>query len=194
MIPTGRKIFQSFLLAAVLLAAGPARDVWAADPALAGKTVPADQDKDGRPDHWVTYNANGVRALIASDTNGDGKPDSWKHPIRGMMILKEKDRNFDGRVDDRQVTDFVYDKTLKFNRHLYQWRETDDDFDGIVDTYRVRGEKTPNPDRRGTRIDPAPWSEAKEAAIAKERAAQSSGGSAAKEQVLQMNARQAIQS
>jgi hypothetical protein len=185
---------KTLLLIAGLLSAVLGGVALAANPELAGKTVPADQNKDGRPDHWVTYNANGVRALIASDTNADGKPDSWKHPIRGMMILKEKDRNFDGRVDDRQVTDFVYDKTLKFNRHLYQWREMDDDYDGVVDTYRVRGEKTPNPDRRGTKIDPTPWSEAKEAAIAKERAAQSSGGSVAKEQVLQMNARQAIQS
>lgn len=161
----------------------------AADPKLAGKTVPVDQDKNGKPDHWVTYNEKGVRVLIASDTNGDAKPDYWKHPIKAMMILREKDRNFDGRVDDRQVTDFIYDKVLKFNRHLYLWRESDDNYDGKVDVYKVRGEKEPKPDRRGQAIDPAPWSEVKEAALAAQQSQAAADRSPEKEQVAQMNAR-----
>lgn len=164
----------------------------AANPELAGQTVSADQNKDGKPDHWITYNDKGVRVLISSDTNEDGKPDSWKHPIRGMMILKEKDLNFDGRVDDRQVSDFMYDKTLKFSRHLYLWRETDTNFDGVVDVYKIRGQRNPSPDHRGQKMDTTPWSEAKEAAIASERAAESAGKGAVAEQVRQMNARQAM--
>jgi hypothetical protein len=162
----------------------------AADPKLAGQTVPADQDKNGKPDHWVTYNAQGVRVLIASDTNADGRPDVWRHPIRAMMILREHDRNFDGRVDERQVTDFIYDRILKFSRHVYLWRESDDDYDGKIDTHKVRGEKEPKPDRRGQTIDPAPWSEAKEAAIAAQQPSRDAAAKTAeKEQVAQMNAR-----
>lgn len=161
----------------------------AADPKLAGKTVPSDQDKNGKPDHWVTYDDRGVRALIASDTNGDQKPDSWKHPIRAMMILREKDRNFDGRVDDRQVTDLIYDKNLKFDRHLYLWKESDDNHDGTIDTYRVRGEKNPVPNRVGQKMDPLPWSFAKEAAAESEQQSRAAEKTVAGEQVRQMNAR-----
>ena len=168
--------------------------VFAANPDLAGQTVSADQNKDGKPDHWVTYNDEGVRVLIASDTNDDGKPDFWKHPIRGLMILKEKDLNFDGRVDDRQVSDFVYDKTLKFNRNLYVWREIDSNYDGVVDVYKVRGNKNPVPDHRGQKIDTSPWSIAKEAAMEQEQNASGGAKSAEAEQVRQMNARQAMRS
>ncbi len=164
----------------------------AADLKLAGKTVQADQDKDGKPDHWITYDSQGVRALIASDTNGDGKPDSWKHPLRGMTILRERDRNFDGRVDERQVTDFIYDKTLKFNRHLYIWKESDGNHDGVIDLYKVRGEKSPKPDRVGQKMDPSPWSEAKEAAAEAQRKLTDAENSAEVEQVRQMNARQGL--
>jgi hypothetical protein len=166
----------------------------AANPELAGQTVTADQNKDGKPDHWITYNDKGVRVLISSDTNEDGKPDFWKHPIRGLMILKEKDLNFDGRVDDRQVSDFVYDKTLKFNRNLYVWREMDTNFDGVVDVYKVRGNKNPVPDHIREKMDTSPWSIAKEAAIEQERKASETSRSAEAEQVRQMNERQSLRS
>lgn len=185
-----RRYVAAAILAGMMSAlfGGPA---FAADPKLAGQTVPADQDRDGRPDHWITYNDNGVRVLISSDTNGDGKPDYWKHPIRGLMILKERDTNFDGRVDDRQVSDFIYDKALKINRNLYLWRETDTDFDGTVDVYKVRGNKNPVPDHRGQKMDVTPWSVSKEAAQEQAKAA---AGSVEMEQVRQMNARQAMRS
>jgi len=188
-----RKNLYSTLLwvSAVLVFATP---VHAAKPDLAGKTVTVDQNKDGKIDHWEVYDSRGVRSLIASDTNADGQPDSWKHPIRGMLILREKDRNYDGRVDDRMVTDFIYDKTLKLHRHLPLWKELDEDYDGVIDAYRVRGEQNPIPDRCGQAIDPSHWSEAKEAAIVKAEEEASVKKSMESDNVLQMNARQAIQS
>ena len=162
----------------------------AADMKLAGKTVPVDLNNDGKTDHWKTYDARGVQVLVTKDTNHDGKPDSWLHPVRGMVIFREQDRNFDGRVDDRQTTDFIYDNVLKFSRHLYLWREADDNFDGVVDVYRVRGNKNPTPNHEGQKMDVTPWSEAKEAAAAQEQSKAASEKTASTEQVRQMNARQ----
>lgn len=165
----------------------------AANPKLAGQTIASDQDKNGKPDHWETYDSRGVKVLVASDTNNDGKPDYWKHPIRGMMLLREKDRNHDGAVDDRQVTDFIYDKTLKFNRHLYVTREADENYDGKIDLYRVRGERKPVPDKTGQLMDAAPWSVEKDAAERNgttTKRARQSGADKVEELVRQMNARQ----
>ncbi|MBP9733936.1 MAG: hypothetical protein KBD07_06165 [Candidatus Omnitrophica bacterium] len=194
MIEKTLKTFGLAIVANGLLQMMTSTTALAANPELAGQTVAVDQSKDGKPDHWVTYNESGVRVLIASDTNQDGRPDYWKHPIRGMMILKEKDLNYDGRVDERQVTDFVYDRTLKISRHVYTWREADTDFDGVVDVYKVRGEKNPVPDHRGEKMDATPWSIAKEAAIEKERKASETSKSAEAEQVRQMNERQSLRS
>lgn len=163
---------------------------WAADKKLAGQTIASDQDKNGRPDHWTTYSASGVKVLIASDTNGDGRPDSWKHPLQALLILREKDLNFDGKVDDRQVTDFLYDKNLKFNRHMFVWREADENFDGKIDLYRVRGQKKPFPDKVGQSMDAAPWSEAKEASEEMSRLIAASEDTRTVDRVRQMNARQ----
>lgn len=178
------------MFCAVLAVSVSCGAVFAADPELAGKTIQADQNKDGKTDRWITYNSNGVRALVAADADGDGVPESWSHPIRGLMILREKDRNKDGRVDERMVTDFIHDNTLKFGRHLPLWRESDDNFDGVIDVYKVRGEKAPSPDRRGQKMDTTHWTEAKEAAIERERSAADAGNSKGAEQVRQMNARQ----
>lgn len=164
----------------------------AAKPELAGKTVPSDQSKDGKMDHWETYDSRGVKVLIASDTNQDGRPDYWKHPIHAMNILREKDRNYDGRIDQRQATDFIYDKVLKFQRHLYVWIESDDNFDGVIDVYRVRGVREPSPNRIGQKIDQTPWSSAKEAKIAVEKRKAAAEKTRAGEQVKQMNARQSM--
>lgn len=161
----------------------------AADKKPAGQIVASDQDKNGKPDHWQTYDSDGRSILVASDTNQDGKPDYWKHPVRGLVILRERDRNFDGKVDDRQLTDFIYDSTLKFNRHLPLWHELDGNFDGTIDMYRVRGQKKPLPDRTGQPIDPAPWSEAKEISKTSDRRLSQAEKTITREQVRQMNAR-----
>ncbi len=178
-----------FIALVLLISSAPAL---AAKPELAGQTVPSDQNQDGKVDHWEIYNTKGVRILVASDTNADGKADSWKHPIRAMLILREKDRNHDGSVDERMVTDFIYDKTLKIHRHLPLWREIDEDHDGKIDVYRVRGEQNPVPDRRGEAMDLSPWSEAKEAAIAKAQEDAAAKKSMESDNVQQMNARQAL--
>jgi hypothetical protein len=176
------------LTAVFLMAAVPAL---AAKPELAGQTIPSDQNADRKPDHWESYDSRGVKVLVASDTNLDGKPDYWKHPIRAMMILRERDRNFDGRVDERSVTDFIYDRALKFNRHLSLWRESDDDFNGAIDVYKVRGEALPKPDRRGLQIDPAPWSIAKDAKTNSAKSADAAT-SLEKTQIDQMNLKQSM--
>jgi len=115
----------------------------------------ADKNFDGKVDRWDYYDEEEVYRRTAKDTNQDGKPDSWMfHEPGGAVKLREYDLNFDGKVDKRQLTEFTMDKRLKIPRHLYIWKEEDKDFDGVIDAYRVRGEKDPVPNRLGQPIDP----------------------------------------
>ncbi|MFT5208023.1 MAG: hypothetical protein ACI9CF_001787 [Candidatus Omnitrophota bacterium] len=112
-----------------------------------------DRDYDGIWETVYYYNSKGVRRRGETDKNGDGKPDYWRFFEPGQRILKEYDLNFDGKVDKRQLTSFQYHRATKMHRHLYVWYEGDKDFDGIIDKYRVRGEKEPNPNKLGQEMD-----------------------------------------
>lgn len=116
----------------------------------------ADRNHDGRIDQWKLYNPKGSASKVCDDTNKDGKPDQWKQLLRGtMMILKENDRNFDGRVDRRVLQEFDANrrlfvggnppKRLLVPGYVTIWREEDTDYDGDVDVFKQKGD--PNPDK-----------------------------------------------
>ncbi len=112
-----------------------------------------DHNYDGVWETIYYYNSKGMRRRGETDKNGDGKPDYWRFFERSQAILKEYDLNFDGKVDKRQLTSFQYHRATKMHRHLYIWYEADTDFDGIIDVYKVRGEREPKPDKKGQEID-----------------------------------------
>ena len=114
----------------------------------------ADKNFDGKIDQWDYYDHEEAYRSTAKDTNLDGKPDKWRYIEGPGVNLHEYDKNFDGKIDSRWLSQFMMDKRLKFPRHLYIWKEEDQDFDGVIDVYRVRGEKDPQPTRIGTPIDP----------------------------------------
>jgi hypothetical protein len=116
----------------------------------------SDSDQDGQIDRWELYTAKGMRQIARKDTNKDGKFDQSMFLIQSTMVsLREKDRNFDGKVDERGLSRFDYDKTVKMHRYIYDWKEEDSDFDGVIDKYRVRGQKDPKPNKVGTPMDAA---------------------------------------
>jgi len=116
-----------------------------------GKKIRRESDKnfDGKVDQWDYYDEEGIYRRTAKDTNGDGQPDRWRYTEGPGVMLREVDRNFDGKVDRRQLTQFMMDRRLNIPRHLYIWKEEDNDFDGVIDIFRVRGEKDPEPTRLG---------------------------------------------
>lgn len=117
-----------------------------------------DYDGDGRPETWIYFDVNEKVRRRARDKNSDGKPDHWYYQLetreqdRGQ--IREYDKNYDGKVDKREMTLFQLNKTTKAHQHIWQWKEEDKDFDGVIDLYRVRGEKNPQPDKTGTKINP----------------------------------------
>jgi hypothetical protein len=112
-----------------------------------------DRDHDGRIDRWSYYSAAGVLYRIAHDRNLDGEPDSFKYMEKGRdIVLREDDKNYDGNIDRRSLTEWAYMKNTKTHGYRYIWTEQDNDFDGIIDKYRVRGEKNPVPNKMGSNI------------------------------------------
>lgn len=93
----------------------------------------------------------------ASDTNGDGKPDKFYTFLKGrMLVLREYDRNFDGKIDRRALAEWG---TIRYGPgqppmpgYLNLWSEEDNDFDGKIDVYKERGNKNPPRDRIGKPI------------------------------------------
>jgi hypothetical protein len=82
-----------------------------------------DQNGDGRPDMWRTYDSRGQLTKIAVDSNYDGSPDIEEYYQQGVLIRRESDRNFNGQTDlvedfdpqthgqTRSVVDIDYDGT-----------------------------------------------------------------------------------
>ncbi|MGH7198206.1 MAG: hypothetical protein ACREH5_05660, partial [Candidatus Omnitrophota bacterium] len=71
-----------------------------------GKRVSAENDLnyDGKIDAWEIYDDKGIIKRKAKDTNGDGKPDQFNEMLKGrQLVLKEYDRNGDGKIDKRQL-------------------------------------------------------------------------------------------
>jgi len=131
-------------------------------------TAEVDSDFDGKIDKWIIYDAEGSQKQVAKDTNRDGKPDQFVTYLQGRdLILKEYDRNFDGRIDmrtlkqwdqNRKITTFINGRPgwLPNPSYLTLRKEEDSNFDGKIDVYRERGNKNPPSDKIGTEIDPLP--------------------------------------
>jgi hypothetical protein len=82
-----------------------------------------DQNGDGRPDVWRTYDSRGQLTKIEVDSNYDGSPDIQEYYQQGFLVRRESDRNFNGQTDlvedfdpqthgqTRSVVDIDYDGT-----------------------------------------------------------------------------------
>ncbi len=84
--------------------------------------------------------------ITAKDTNGDGKPDQFKQFLKGRsLVLHEYDRNFDGKIDMRKLSEWAMIRPVPGESPLPGYRtvrrEEDNDFDGIVDVYYDRNDK-----------------------------------------------------
>jgi hypothetical protein len=85
----------------------------------------ADQNGDGRPDIWRTYNRQGQLSHVAVDTNFDGRADVQEYYERGALVRRESDRDFNNRVDLVQDFDPTTREPLR--------SVVDVDFDGRAD-------------------------------------------------------------
>jgi hypothetical protein len=85
-----------------------------------------DRDGDGRPDHWIYFDA-GRPARELFDDNADGVPDRsvWRDPASGEERRVEEDRNGDGRIDS--VAEYKAGQLWRVRR--------DTDFDGVFDAW-----------------------------------------------------------
>lgn len=119
---------------------------------------------DGKIDTGYIYSTKGVLRQIAKDTNGDGKPDQFITMLKGRnLMLKESDRNFDGRIDQRKLVTWSAERLkipgqTPIPGYIPLWTEGDDNFDGKIDIYTERGNKNPSKEKMGKPIDvqPAP--------------------------------------
>lgn len=112
------------------------------------KSATVDKNHDGKADQWIVYNAKGSSFWKATDSNADGKPDQYMFFPKGgrELVLKEYDKNFDGKIDKRSFSFWDPNKKISYpngNRMMstpnpgYRviTSETDADFDGIIDQY-----------------------------------------------------------
>ena len=127
-----------------------------------------DSDFDGKIDTWIMYDAEGKTKTIAKDTNHDGRPDSFQKLLKGReLVLKEYDRNFDGRIDKRELRQWDANKKIAIVMngrvssipnpgYKWVWKEEDNNYDGKIDVYQERGNKNPSTEKIGQEMDPSP--------------------------------------
>lgn len=111
-----------------------------------------DRDNDGRKETLAVYK-NGKRVRTAVDSNADGKEDQFSLFLQGRdLVLKEKDTNFDGKIDWRSLQQFNPNKkmTVMQGNRAQQlplpgydalWKQIDNNFDGKIDIFHVKGRK-----------------------------------------------------
>ncbi|MBI4352695.1 MAG: hypothetical protein HY593_02090, partial [Candidatus Omnitrophica bacterium] len=104
------------------------------------------------------YTETGTLEGTARDTNGDGKPDQFKKLVKGReLVLKEYDRNFDGKIDKRVLAQWDVIRTQPGAPGIPGYRnvqrEEDNDFDGKIDAYREKGVKDSTA-KIGQKMDP----------------------------------------
>ena len=84
-----------------------------------------DVNRDGRPDRWQYYDAEGAMLRQSVDTNFDGRSDVQESYDGRHLVRRESDRNFDDRIDLTEEFDPV---TGEHTRSV-----VDVDFDGRAD-------------------------------------------------------------
>ncbi len=114
-----------------------------------------DRNLDGKTDYERLHNSKGSMIQELRDSNADEKWDSFATFPQGTreIVLRETDRNFDGKIDRRSYEMWDANKSIVvpqatgFSRtpvpgYSVVWAEEDDDYDGIIDQYRNREDKT----------------------------------------------------
>ncbi|OIO38020.1 MAG: hypothetical protein AUJ72_03310 [Candidatus Omnitrophica bacterium CG1_02_46_14] len=147
-----------------------------------------DSDYDGKLDEWVIYDAEGRVKARVKDTNHDGKPDYFQTFIQGRgVVLREYDRNFDGRIDRRmlmqwdgnkKITTFLNGRlgSIPNPGYVYIWKEEDNDYDGKIDVYQERGNKKPSTEKIGKEMDPLPTKSSEDRSASDKKKAQPQNG------------------
>lgn len=90
---------QRAALALLTLSLGVGAIAWASFGHPSGFTRTEDRNRDGRPDVWRKYDAQGELVAAAIDTNFDGRSDVHEVYVAGALVRRELDLNFDDRVD-----------------------------------------------------------------------------------------------
>jgi len=132
-------------------------------------TFRASRRFDGRIDQWKWYDAKGCLSRDAKDSNHDGTPDRFSYYPNGNRetVIRELDRNFDGKIDKRVLSVWdgegkmkVYTGTrmqsIAHPGYKTMRREEDKDFDGKIDKAFDRKDKTFADRRKGQPISPEP--------------------------------------
>jgi len=90
----------------------------------------ADTTGDGRYDYIQEYDKTGMKKYEALDFNGDGLIDDHYFYSRDVLLRREIDTNYDGRVDV-----WVF---LKEGIYVERYQR-DTNFDGVVDKEKTFG-------------------------------------------------------
>ena len=104
-----------------------------------------DGDKDGFKETVKYYDDAGRLHRTSKDLNKDGKPDHFMLRLEGHSVLREGDRNFDGKIDDRKWQEWGERRlgpglpTVPGYRTVR--KEADNDYDGKIDEYTEKGNK-----------------------------------------------------
>jgi hypothetical protein len=85
-----------------------------------------DLNGDGRPDVWRHFDGHGQVTQVDIDSNFDGRPDVEEYYVRGVLVRRESDRDFNGQAD--LVEEF--DPSTRGQIRAV----VDVDYDGIADT------------------------------------------------------------
>ena len=91
-----------------------------------------DSNTDGSADYLVRTNMDGTKVLESIDFNHDGKMDDLYFYLKGIIVRREIDSNFDMKIDV-----WVYIKDGSFIEKY----EQDLDFDGIIDKVKIFGDE-----------------------------------------------------
>lgn len=105
-----------------------------------------DVDHDGKKETQKIYE-NGALKRIVRDTNGDSKPDEFKEFLKGRdLVMTEKDRNFDGKIDQRMVKEWQMRRLIygqpPIPGYVTLSKDEDNDFDGKFELHWERSKKS----------------------------------------------------
>jgi len=106
-------------------------DRWEAMNEKGGLSIYMDTSGDGEVDYLLEQDDEGYKSYEAVDFNHDGEMDDYYFYTREVLVRREIDSNFDGRVD-------IW---VKLSEGVYvEGYERDTDFDGIVDMTKKFGD------------------------------------------------------